>query len=85
MLPFFCGLPAPDMSLPSARVTPETNATYPCFSRCFRLWFYDSGNNAAVDQFGAVPVSPRNMYRLLKRGDNVLLFPGGVSEAYHKK
>jgi len=36
-------------------------------------------------QFGAVPVSPRNMYRLLKRGDNVLLFPGGVSEAYHKK
>ena len=25
------------------------------------------------------------MYRLLKRGDNVLLFPGGVSEALHKK
>ena len=37
------------------------------------------------EQFGAVPVSPRNMYRLLKRGDNVLLFPGGVSEALHKK
>lgn len=25
------------------------------------------------------------MYRLLKRGDSVLLFPGGVSEAYHKR
>ncbi|CAM9985695.1 unnamed protein product, partial [Laminaria digitata] len=44
-----------------------------------------NGMQTFFAKFGAVPVSPRNMYRLLKRGDNVLLFPGGVSEAYHKK
>eukprot|EP00752_Nemacystus_decipiens_P012922 g11436.t1 len=44
-----------------------------------------NGMQTFFTKFGAVPVSPRNMYRLLKRGDNVLLFPGGVSEAYHKK
>ncbi|CAM9623563.1 unnamed protein product [Ectocarpus fasciculatus] len=45
----------------------------------------ENGMQTFFTKFGAVPVSPRNMYRLLKRGDNVLLFPGGVSEAYHKK
>ncbi len=30
--------------------------------------------------FGAVPVGGRNFYRLLKNGEAVLLFPGGVSE-----
>ncbi|CAN0259811.1 unnamed protein product, partial [Phaeothamnion confervicola] len=35
--------------------------------------------------FGAVPVSPRNFYRLLRRGDPVLLFPGGAREALHGK
>ncbi|CAN0422319.1 unnamed protein product [Pylaiella littoralis] len=45
----------------------------------------EDGLQALFTKFGAVPVSPRNMYRLLKRGDDVLLFPGGVKEALHKK
>ncbi|KAI3428285.1 hypothetical protein D9Q98_006664 [Chlorella vulgaris] len=32
--------------------------------------------------FGAVPVSGFNMHRLLAAGETVLLFPGGVREAY---
>jgi len=34
-------------------------------------------------QWGAVPVSPRNFYRLLDRREAVLLFPGGALEALH--
>ncbi|CAM9465062.1 unnamed protein product [Phaeothamnion confervicola] len=33
--------------------------------------------------FGAVPVTPRNMHRLLQRNEAVLLFPGGAREAFH--
>ncbi|CAM9671076.1 unnamed protein product [Ascophyllum nodosum] len=44
-----------------------------------------NGMQTFFAKFGAVPVSPRNMYRLFSRGDNVLLFPGGVKEAYHRK
>jgi len=33
--------------------------------------------------FGAVKVTPRNYYRLLQSGQNVLLFPGGVREVFH--
>jgi len=33
--------------------------------------------------FGAVPVSPRNIFKLLQQGEMVLLFPGGVREALH--
>jgi hypothetical protein len=36
-------------------------------------------------EFGAVPVSGRNLIRLLQNGENVLLFPGGVREAYRRK
>lgn len=36
-------------------------------------------------EFGAVPVSARNMLKLLQNGESVLLFPGGVREAYKKK
>lgn len=32
-------------------------------------------------RFGAVKVSPRNFYRLLQTGQNVMLFPGGGKEA----
>jgi hypothetical protein len=32
--------------------------------------------------FGAVEVSPRNYYRLLKNKETVLLFPGGAAEAF---
>lgn len=34
-------------------------------------------------KWGAVPVTPRNIFRLLHRGEMVLLFPGGMSEALH--
>jgi len=33
--------------------------------------------------FGAVKVTPKNYYRLLQTGQNVLLFPGGVREVFH--
>lgn len=35
----------------------------------------------SLENFGAVPVTPRNYYRLLQSGQNVLLFPGGAKEA----
>ncbi len=34
-------------------------------------------------KFGAVLVTPRNYYRLLETGQQVLLFPGGVREVFH--
>ncbi|CAK9019204.1 Acyltransferase-like protein At1g54570 [Durusdinium trenchii] len=34
-------------------------------------------------RFGAVPVSPRNIFKLLQQGEMVLLFPGGIREALH--
>jgi len=46
------------------------------------------GRQAFADfmvEFGAVPVSGRNMARLLQNGESVLLFPGGVREAYRRK
>uniref|UniRef100_A0A7S0VIS5 AB hydrolase-1 domain-containing protein n=1 Tax=Hemiselmis tepida TaxID=464990 RepID=A0A7S0VIS5_9CRYP len=42
-----------------------------------------SGN--MYEKFGAVPVSGRNFAKLLQRGDPVLLFPGGLGEALHRK
>merc|ERR1711920_928285 len=36
-------------------------------------------------KFGAVPVSPRNYYRLMQTGQTGLLFPGGVREVFHGK
>jgi 1-acyl-sn-glycerol-3-phosphate acyltransferase len=36
-------------------------------------------------QFGAVPVSGMNFFRLLKQGEAVLLFPGGVREAFKRR
>lgn len=36
-------------------------------------------------KFGAVEVRADNMYQLLASDETVLLFPGGVKEAYHKK
>ena len=46
------------------------------------------GRQAFADfmvEFGAVPVSGRNLVRLLQNGESVLLFPGGVREAYRRK
>jgi len=36
-------------------------------------------------KFGAVEVSPSSIFSLLQRNETVLLFPGGVREAYHGK
>lgn len=36
-------------------------------------------------KLGAVPVSARNMLRLFKAGEAVLLYPGGAKEALHQK
>jgi len=41
------------------------------------------GDLVGFRQWGAVPVSPRNFYRLLDRREAVLLFPGGALEALH--
>ncbi|XP_073106054.1 phytyl ester synthase 1, chloroplastic isoform X2 [Elaeis guineensis] len=35
--------------------------------------------------FGALPITPSNMYRLFSRGSFVLLYPGGICEALHRK
>jgi len=46
------------------------------------------GSRAFADflvEFGAVPVSGRNFAKLLQNGESVLLFPGGVREAYKRK
>lgn len=38
-----------------------------------------------VRVMGAVPVSPTNLYRLLSLNSHVLLYPGGIREAFHRK
>lgn len=40
-------------------------------------------NTQRFEEFGAVMVSPRNFYGLMKTGQNALLFPGGVREVFH--
>ena len=43
------------------------------------------GNNAFTDfnaRFGAVPVGPRALFKLLSRGEPTLLYPGGIREAF---
>lgn len=41
--------------------------------------------SSTLQTFGAVMVTPRNYYRLMKTGQTGLLFPGGVREVYHGK
>lgn len=45
------------------------------------------GRNGGADTlfttFGAVTVTPRNIFKLLQKGEMVLLFPGGMREALH--
>uniref|UniRef100_A0A7S0G920 Acyltransferase n=1 Tax=Rhodosorus marinus TaxID=101924 RepID=A0A7S0G920_9RHOD len=38
----------------------------------------------SFEDFGAVQVSPRNFYALMKEKKWVLLFPGGIREAHHR-
>ena len=42
-----------------------------------------SGQGKQFEALGAVIVSPINFYKLMKRGDAALLFPGGAREALH--
>jgi hypothetical protein len=37
--------------------------------------------NGELYEFGAIPVTPRNYYRLMQSGQTGLLFPGGAKEA----
>lgn len=43
------------------------------------------GGGGSFATFGAVPVSGFNFFRLMKKGEAVLLFPGGVREAFKRK
>ena len=43
------------------------------------------GTKETFERFSAVPVSGRNMYKLLKEGKTVLLFPGGAREVFKRK
>ncbi|QDZ22010.1 alpha/beta fold hydrolase [Chloropicon primus] len=45
----------------------------------------NAGMRGIFTNFGAVPVTPRNMFKLLKNEEVVLLFPGGASEALKGK
>eukprot|EP00887_Chlorella_sp_A99_P005096 scaffold25.g5096.t1 len=40
---------------------------------------------AFMTEFGAVPVSGKNFFQLMRNGEAVLLFPGGVREAYKRR
>jgi len=41
-----------------------------------------AGGFVDFETFGAVPVSPRALFKLLQRGTPTLLYPGGVREAF---
>uniref|UniRef100_A0A7S0SGW0 Phospholipid/glycerol acyltransferase domain-containing protein n=1 Tax=Mantoniella antarctica TaxID=81844 RepID=A0A7S0SGW0_9CHLO len=45
----------------------------------------DADFSKLLTTFGAVPVSGKNLYKLLAAGEAVLLFPGGVREAYKRR
>jgi len=42
----------------------------------------NGGFSVDFEKFGAVPVSPRALLRVLKRNESALLYPGGVREAF---
>lgn len=43
------------------------------------------GFESFLEEFGAVPVGPTNFVKLLSNKEAILLYPGGVKEAYRKK
>lgn len=54
----------------------------------FVQFLEDAPDMSSFDVFrimGAVPVSASNFYKLLSSGSHVLLYPGGMREALHKK
>ena len=42
------------------------------------------GSQSLYKNFGCLPVSPRNYYKLMKYNQPTLLFPGGARESFHK-
>lgn len=47
--------------------------------------FTDGRWSQFVVDLGAVPASPRNFYKLLANGENILLFPGGAREVCRRR
>ncbi|KAI7745269.1 hypothetical protein M8C21_017331 [Ambrosia artemisiifolia] len=45
----------------------------------------DNSNYDTHRLMGAVPVSPTNLFKLLKSKSHILLYPGGMREALHRK
>ncbi|PIA57053.1 hypothetical protein AQUCO_00600052v1 [Aquilegia coerulea] len=50
-----------------------------------RFSFDNNVTRDKVRQSGSVPVTPRNLYRLLSSDSFTLLYPGGAREAFHRK
>jgi hypothetical protein len=43
------------------------------------------GTRETFERFGATPISPRNLYKSLAKGEATLLFPGGAREVFKRK
>ncbi|XP_073009426.1 phytyl ester synthase 1, chloroplastic isoform X2 [Typha latifolia] len=55
------------------------------FSRKYETSRQEISRSDTMTLFGALPVTPINMYRLFSRKSFVLLYPGGAREALHRK
>ncbi|XP_072954046.1 phytyl ester synthase 1, chloroplastic isoform X2 [Typha angustifolia] len=55
------------------------------FSRKYETSRQEISRYDTMTLFGALPVTPINMYRLFSRKSFVLLYPGGAREALHRK
>lgn len=55
------------------------------FGKKFESSRQDISRIDTVSMYGGLPVTPINMYRLFERNEFVLLYPGGVREALHRK
>ncbi|XP_071933401.1 phytyl ester synthase 1, chloroplastic isoform X1 [Coffea arabica] len=55
------------------------------FTKNFGSKYAESSNFDLFKVFGALPVSERNLFRLFSAKSHVLLYPGGVREALHRK
>lgn len=58
---------------------------HPILFRRVETSWQEVSQSDALSVFGAIPVFPRNMYRLFSRNSHVLLYPGGAREALHRK
>ncbi|ONM32084.1 acyltransferase-like protein At1g54570, chloroplastic isoform X2 [Zea mays] len=55
------------------------------FGKKFESSRQETSRFDTVSMYGGLPVTPINMYRLFQRNQFVLLYPGGVREALHRK